>query len=166
MRTRAFACALMLVCIITNAKSLPSKYVLADRNPIKLGETVTLRWYFTGTKVMVSGGQFGSGADVTGITAVTDTPVKPTQYTFDVDYLGTPAGATDAAVKVPLHAKYSVTVQVVSGAEEPTVTYVNPYGWQVSYLKAWKRDNVELPDPANNALMYFQPEEDSIERLG
>src|SRR5260221_10626601 len=161
MRNGAFACAVMLVCIISNARALPSRNVVADRNPVKLGETVTLRWYFTGTKVMVSGGQFGSGTDVTGITSVTDTPVKPTQYTFDVDYLGTATGATDAVVKVPLHSKYSVTVQVVSGAEEPTVTYVNPYGWQVSSLKAWKRDNVELPDPANNALMYFQSEEDS-----
>src|SRR5258708_904836 len=165
MRIRALACALASVCIVSSARSLPTKYVVADHNPIKLGETVTLRWYFTGAKVVVSGGQFGSGTEVTGMTSVTDTPVRATQYNFDVDYLGTPAGATDAATNIPLHAKYSITVQIASAIVEPMATYVNPYGWQVSYLKGWKRDNVDLPDPANNALMYFQPEEDSIERL-
>jgi hypothetical protein len=50
------------------------------------GKPITLKWYFTGDKVMLSGGRFGKGVEVTGKTSITDTPRATTKYTFDVWY--------------------------------------------------------------------------------
>ena len=50
------------------------------------GKPITLKWYFTGEKVLLSGGRFGKGVVVTGKTAITDTPRATTRYTFDVWY--------------------------------------------------------------------------------
>ena len=157
--------AFSLLGLMCAGSANASEAVAADRNPVMLGQPVTLRWYFTGTKVVLSGGRFAAGTPVTGKTAITDKPTKTTKYTFVVDYLGTPAGAKDDSVKVPLHTSYSITVEVVDPKTMGLQTYTNPYGWSISYLNGWKRDKVELGDPANNALMYFQPEDDSVERL-
>jgi len=46
-----------------------------------------------------------------------------------------------------------------------TAAYTNPSGWQISYLKSWKCDKVEMPDPATSALVFFQGEDDAVERL-
>jgi hypothetical protein len=140
--------------------------IAADQNPISRGQTVTLRWYFTGKKVLVSGGRFGKGINVTGRTSLTDRPLKTTRYTFEVWYRGlTTAPKTNQKVVKPLHARYSVVVQVESGAAEGLTAYRDRYGWQVRYIAGWKPDGVPLPDPANNALIYFQKEDDSVERL-
>ena len=157
--------AISLLAVVCSTNAYASDAVSANRNPVMLGQPVTLNWYFTGTKVVLSGGRFALGTPVTGKTTITDKPTKTTKYTFAVDYLGTPAGAKDDSVKVPLHATYCITVEVVDPKVMGLQTYNNPYGWSISYLNGWKRDKVELGDPANNALMYFQPEEDSVERL-
>lgn len=80
------------------------------------GQTVTLKWYFTGTKVVVAGGRFGKGTEVTGRTSLTDTPQKTTRYTFDVWY---PDGKSAANPKPLLHAQYTATAEVGQSAKEP-----------------------------------------------
>jgi hypothetical protein len=65
-----------------------------------------------------------------------------------------------------LHARYSALVEVQPRGALGLTNYASPYGWKLSYLRGWKVDKVPVGDPARNALMYFQPEDDSIERLG
>ncbi len=179
MRSLALPLAAAIAAVAVPQLALADNEVVANRNPLPLGESVTLRWYFTGNKVVVSGGRFGKGVVVTGRTSLTDHPAQTTRYTFDVDFAGKPAGAptaqpnaTDAkpsvgadAKTVPLHARYSVVVEVYDPRAVGLKPYVDPHGWEVSVLNGWKRDAVNLPDPANNALMYFQQEDDSVERL-
>lgn len=81
------------------------------------GQTVTLKWYFTGTRVMVSGGRFGKGVEVTGRTTLTDTPQKTTRYTFDVWY---PDPKASPAGKTLIHAQYTALAEVRSAPKEPT----------------------------------------------
>jgi hypothetical protein len=140
--------------------------VVAEPSVVFAGDPVTLRWYFTGKKVTVSGGRFGTGVVVTGRTTISDRPKKTTRYTFNVDYLGEKTDpATGKKEIAPLHATYAVVAQVAPPIKADISTYRDRYGWQIASLKDWKRDPVNFPDPANNALMYFQKEDDSVERV-
>jgi len=85
--------------------------------PCAPGQTVTLKWYFTGTKVLVSGGRFGKGVEVTGRTTLTDTPQKTTRYTFDVWY---PDPKSITTPKALLHAQYTATAEVGLAVKELT----------------------------------------------
>jgi uncharacterized protein YkwD len=87
--------------------------VSVEPNPVPAGQTVTLRWYFTGERVLLSGGRFGKGTVVTGRTSMTDRPRKTTRYAFDVWY----HPATGRQAKETLHSQYTVTVQVAGSAE-------------------------------------------------
>lgn len=71
--------------------------VAASSNYVAPGQTVTLRWYFTGQKVTVSGGNFGKGKIVTGKSFLVDRPLKTTRYTFDVWYKPTPPKPAESA---------------------------------------------------------------------
>ncbi len=157
------SCALALLAPPTASPS--AEAVAADQNPIARGQSVTLHWYFTGKKVVVSGGRFGKGQVVTGHTSLTDRPLKTTRYTFDVWYRGQAPSSTGKTVNQPLHTRYSVVVEVQSGALSHFAAYHDRFGWQISHLAGWKHDSVPLADPANNALIYFQQEDDSVERL-
>jgi hypothetical protein len=140
--------------------------VVAEPPVIFAGDPVTLRWYFTGKKVTVSGGRFGKGVAVTGRTTISDRPKKTTRYTFNVDYMGERTDpATGKKEIAPLHATYTVVAQVAPPIKADLSTSRDKYGWQITSLKGWKRDPVSFPDPANNALMYFQKEDDSVERV-
>lgn len=123
------------------------------------GQSITLRWYFTGTKVVVSGGRFKTGVVVTGKTSLTDTPLKTTRYTFDVWYHA-PAAASDPNPKdQPLvHAQYSAVAEV-----QKITTYRDTTGWQITYLKGWQKDS--FSPGTGSYVFYFQPEEDAVERL-
>jgi hypothetical protein len=152
------------LCVVSaTAFASPDKApeaIAIQPNPFKPGQTVTLHWLFTGNKVTVSGGRFGKGTVVTGKTLLTDKPTSTTKYTFDVWYPD-PEKSADSKTGKLLHAAYTVVAQVMP----PLTTYRDTRGWQIDLLKGWKRDNVALPDPAHNALMYFQVEDDSVERL-
>ncbi len=82
--------------------------------PSAPGQTITLKWYFTGSKVMVAGGRFGKGTEVTGKTTLTDTPQKTTRYTFDVWY------PNPAAPKTQVHTQYTATAIVGEAIKELT----------------------------------------------
>jgi hypothetical protein len=143
-----------------------AKAVVAEPAAIYAGQQVTLRWYFTGKKVTVAGGRFGAGQVVTGKTAISDKPSKTTRYTFTADYVGQKENPVTGKIEEkPLRAVYTVVVEVAPPLKMETITYRDRYGWKINSLKDWKRDPVSLADPANNALMYFQQEDDSVERM-
>src|SRR2546430_6797420 len=148
-----------------NAPKAPNEIAVSP-NPVQPGHPVTLVWYFTGNKVVVSGGRFGKGTVVTGKSRLTDTPAKTTRYTFDVWYTGQKTNVATGKVEMaPLHAQYFAVAEVMAPIPSDLQTYRDARGWQVTILKGWKCDAVSMPDPANNALLYFQPEYDSVERL-
>ena len=103
------------------------------------GQTVTLKWYFTGTKVMVAGGRFGKGTEVTGRTTLTDTPQKTTRYTFDVWY---PDPKSAAVPKAQIHVQYTATAEVGEIAKEPTEEQI---AYQVLELLNKERAANNLP---------------------
>ncbi len=159
---------LIKVSLFFGILSLPVIPALAQPNAIEVepnpstpGRAVTFRWYFTGTKVVVSGGRFGRGINVTGRTSLIDHPRATTRYTFNVWYRGLGVAASGHKPKiVPLYAKYSLVVVVV-----PLAWYHDPHGWYIGYLPGWKHDNVYTPDEGSDGLVYFQQADDSIERL-
>jgi hypothetical protein len=158
------SCTLTLLAPPT-APTTPAA-VVADKNVITRGQSVTLRWYFTGQKVVVAGGRFGKGQVVTGRTSLTDHPLKTTRYTFDVWYRGEATSPeTKQRTIMPLHAHYTVLVEVESGVTPGLASYQDRFGWQIHHLAGWKHDSVPLSDPQNNALIFFQQEDDSVERL-
>ena len=122
------------------------------------GQAVTLRWYFTGTKVMVSGGRFGKGTVVTGKHELTDRPVKTTRYIWDVWYKPAPDPARPDVKPAQIHAQYSAIVAV-----DRLVSYHGSEGFNIQYLRGWRTDSF-APEPGSK-VYYFQPEEDSVERL-
>ncbi len=264
------------------------------------GKPITIKWYFTGEKVLISGGRFGKGTVVTGKNSVTDTPQATTRYTFDVWYRvpvaaaspapnvlsgvakgpgskaiqipsvtlpapgsmfpakapaqGTPTGVmpvatvptpqpkeggskaihiqevilpspgsvvpvkspsptASAAVPSPAshgntppavvptappavqapgtalpagspavpnggvqapptapaftlqHVQYTTYAEVWSGIYPAMNSYRDSHGWQVNFLSGWKRDNVPTAAEGSDGLVYFQQEDDSVERL-
>jgi hypothetical protein len=149
-----------------SVKAAPgSNAVAVEPNLISPGQTITLRWYFTGTKVVVAGGRFGKGMVVTGKTSVTDHPRKTTRYTFDVWYrTNVVSPTTGKKTLATLHQQYTAVAEV-SVALPGLHSYKDPHGWQVSYLIGWKRDHVTTPDEGSDGLVFFQKEDDSVERL-
>jgi hypothetical protein len=139
------------------------KEVVAEPAAITPGQLITLRWYFTGDKVTVSGGRFGKGVVVTGRQKLTDKPLKTTRYTYDV-YYHAPATLPDGRKEIrPLHARYDVVVEVV--AMPPLSLYHASCGWQVNYLNGWQKASIDTADQPKDGLVFFQPEEDAVERL-
>lgn len=160
-RTTYFA----LTCLAMMAVSLPrfakaAGEIAMDPPASTPGQTVALRWYFTGTKVVISGGRFKAGTVVTGKSSINDAPLKPTRYDFDVWYHPTEPPADVAKL---VHAHYSVVANVVLNAPKIS-SYKDPRGWSVRYVGTWNRD-VSTPDDGQNSLIFFQPEMDSVERI-
>jgi hypothetical protein len=129
------------------------------------GGAIKLRWLFTGDKVVVSGGRFGKGVEVTGKSELTDTVKISTTYKFDVWYKVPTAGPSGEITQKPVHVQYTAFAKVAKPTPIVLKTYRDPYGWQVAHMADWKSDREKLPDPANNALVFIQKEDDSVERL-
>ena len=154
---RFVLCAL---CLLGPMAARAEREVVAEPEIVPAGETVTLRWFFTGDKVVVTGGRFGKiGTVVTGKTSVTDRPTKTTRYVFNVNYKGKDA----AGVLRPLKATYFVVVEIAPPLP-PMQPYKNPHGWQIAYQKGWKVNPYYRPDKGLD-LTYFQVEEDALERV-
>jgi hypothetical protein len=128
------------------------------------GQTVKLRWYFTGTKVLVSGGRFGAGLVVTGKTLITDTPRVTTVYRFDVYYTVTKPDELGEMKTQALHQHYSVTALVDNSPPDHFKQYIGTRGWKIDYLAGWHCD-VSTPDNGTKSLVFFQKEFDSVERM-
>jgi len=153
-----------LIALIAPSFAFAAGEVVADPPVITPGQTVTLRWYFTGTRVVVAGGRFAAGTTVTGKTAISDTPKKTTRYTFDVYYKGTETNAQGERVVGPLHQQYVVVAQVDTSPPDQFKVYSNPKGWKIGYFADWRLD-VSPSDSSDETLIFFQKELDSIERM-
>ncbi len=249
---------LFCLCSVQNARAADA--IAVEPAYVTPGKSITLKWYFTGEKVLLSGGRFGKGVVVTGKTAISDTPRTTTKYTFDVWFKAAPPKPVETKVadpklpdpkvsdtkapdpkvsdpkpsdpkvsdpkvpdpkasdpkvpdpKVPdpktpvikttdpgnagpkvvqttgpaaqaaspkaaapadttpaepvlKHVQYSTYAEVWSGVYPPMKSYRDTHGWAVSCLSDWKRDNVPTAAEGSDGLNYFQPEDDSVERL-
>jgi hypothetical protein len=153
-----------LIALIAPTSSQAAGEVIAEPTVVTPGQTVTLRWYFTGTKVLVAGGRFGTGTLVTGKTAISDTPKKTTKYTFDVYYKGTETNALGERVMAPQHQQYVVVAQVDTSPPDHFKTYSDSHGWRIGYFADWRLD-VSPSESSDETLIFFQREVDSIERM-
>ncbi len=137
--------------------------IAAEPSTVTPGQTVTLKWYFTGDKVILSGGRFGQGTVVTGRQQITDKPTKTTRYIFDVTYHGLAPDSEGKQVRKQLHAHYNVVVEVF---RMPSMhAYHASCGWLVNYVDGWQHVTIPTADMKKDGLVFFQPEEDSVERL-
>jgi hypothetical protein len=163
MRSR-FLALIGLLVVAACGTARAANEITCDQNPIAPGETVKLKWFFTGNKVVVSGGGFGKGVVVTGKTSITDKPKKTTRYTFTTNYTAEQTDkVTGKITRKPLKAVYSILIEV-----EPQASWLQTYKgsqWQVGFRRGWKRDSVPLPDGTKDGLVYFQPEDDALERM-
>jgi hypothetical protein len=151
-------CLLALPAFGGARADLEPKSVAVEPGVTMPGQPILLRWYFTGTKVVVSGGRFGKGAVVTGKSELTDRPERTTRYTFDVWFKPAPDPA-NPEVKPPLsHAQYTAVAAV-----DKLTSYHASEGFDVRYLKGWRTDS--FSPEYGSKVYYFQPEEDSVERL-
>lgn len=157
-------CVIGLLSVFLPALAHASGEVVAEPPVITPGQSVKLRWYFTGTRVVVAGGRFGTGMTVTGKTSLTDTPRKTTRYTFDVYYNGTETNSKGERITGPLHQQYVVVAQVDTSPPIHMTSYRDPHGWKIDYFTEWHCD-ISTPDTGNKGLMFFQKEDDSVERM-
>ncbi len=163
MISRALTLVICVLCLVVGKVAFAANEITCDKNPIAPGETVNLRWFFTGNKVVVSGGSFGKGVVVTGKTGITDKPKTTTRYTFTNNYTAEKKDTSGKTVRTPIKAVYSIVIEV-----EPTNAWLTPYSagrYQVSIRRGWKTDAVNLPGEPKDALVYFQKEDDSVERM-
>jgi hypothetical protein len=100
---------------------------------------------------------------VTGRQKLTDTPTKTTRYTYDVFYKAPVTLPDGRKMDGPQHAHYEVVVNVVP--MPPVAHYHAACGWQVDYLSGWKRAQIPTPDQPKDGLVFFQQEDDAVERL-
>lgn len=137
----------------------------ASPNPASPGQAVTIVWHFVGDKILLQGGRFGLGANVTALKSATDHPRKTTRYVVVAWYRPAKDGRPAPPGARQVHVRYEVVVRVEAPTPEPLSIYRDPQGWQVKCPAGWRHDIVRLPDPANNALVFFQKEQDSVERI-
>lgn len=130
---------------------------------ISPGQTATLKWYFGGVKLTISGGQFAVGTVITGRQSLKVSPKKTTTYLFDLYYhpgVAVEAQKTDTGKLV--HVQYKATIEVLSGTQPGMLSYKGSHGWRVNYQTGWKA----MPNrEGSDDLIYFQQEEDAVERL-
>ncbi len=153
----AFCLSTVTACQLSHAELEP-RAVAVEPGITKPGQPILLRWYFTGIRVLVSGGRFGKGAVVTGKSQLTDHPEKTTKYTFDVWYRPPPNPAKPDVKPAQVHVQYTAVAAV-----DRIATYHGAEGFDVRYLDGWRTDSFS-PEPGSK-VYYFQAEEDSVERL-
>jgi hypothetical protein len=138
----------------------PIAAVYAEPNPALPGQTVELHW--TAGSAVIKGGKFGSGTEVKD-TSAEDKPAKTTMYVIS-PVTASSKNKTKKAAAAPFK-RTVVPVQILEGALPKIATYTDTRGWRLDVISGWNRYVVSLPDPVNNALIYFQREEDDVERL-
>ncbi len=137
----------------------------ASPNPTSPDRPVTLTWHFVGDKIVISGGRFAKGVDVTTRKFVVDKPHRTTRYRVDVWYRTEKVVGKPNTPSRKVHAFYEVVVTISSSSLGSLKLYTDQQGWKLKYPAGWRHDVVHLPDPSNNSLVYFQKEEDRVERL-
>lgn len=136
--------------------------IAASPAAIAPGQSSTLKWYFNGKKITVSGGSFAPGTSVTGKQTLTVNPKKTTKYLFDVYYYPElPMNKQATGIGKLTHVQYAVTVEVL-GPMPGLLSYKGTHNWRVNYQMGWKPMTNE---GANDDLVWFQAEEDAVDRL-
>lgn len=150
-----FTLFVLLASAFAHAAEVPP--IEVSPNPFKPGQTVTIRWNFSGKKLVISGGTFGKGKVVTGKSSIKDKPKATTRYTVTSTY------PDPKSPKKLLTAKYTL----VAEREEPLLlsTYTAKRGWKISYPRGWRDDHVNTPEEGRDGLIFFQKEEDALERI-
>ena len=142
-------CLLALPAFTAARGELEPRPIAVEPGAVAPGQAITLRWYFTGTKVLLTGGRFGKGTVVTGKSQITDTPTKTTRYTFDVWYPA-PVDKTKPAEKpIQIHQQY-----VAVAAVDNLVHFTAPEGFDLKCLKGWRRDHYAGDD--GTSLYWLQ----------
>jgi hypothetical protein len=149
---------------IPPADEAPRLAVVVEPRQITVGETVSVKFNFAADKVLITGGRFPKGRPVTNKTRLDDKPTQSTVYIVDAWYRPQAPGETKPAAK-QIHVRYTASVNVLPSLPAPTVYKHKSGGWQVQLPKGWRADGVSLPNPKQNALVFLQPTEDSIERI-
>lgn len=139
--------------------------VTAEPNPCLPGQTVTFTLPTGMTRGTVSGGRFGSRREIKKSESLLDFPRKETLYTFDIWSAPESAGNAKQSSKPEQHQQVKVTVAVYSGTFPKLTTYQNPQRWRIDTVIGWIRNVIPQPDPATESLIYFQPQDDSPERV-
>jgi hypothetical protein len=140
--------------------------VTIESSYIVPGQSVVFHLPAGAKKVVAYGGRFGKGLDVTKETNLTDEPVKTTTYGFDIFDQAVPAKGSKKRAPSPKASKhFQVTAEVYSGKFPPLSTYNDTRGWHIDTIAGWNAYPSQLPDPANNALIYLEQQEDGPERM-
>lgn len=130
------------------------------------GQSVVFHFPPGAKKVVAYGGRFGKGLDVTKEKNLTDEPLKTTDYGFDIFNQAKPEKGGKAKTQEPKpSAHFHVTAEVYTGKFPPLTTYNDTRGWHIDTIAGWNAYPSELPDPANNALIYLEQQEDGAERV-
>lgn len=143
-----------------------TKVLTVEPDMLLPGQSATFRWPAGATRVTASGGGFGYQKSFAGQTMATDTVYHTTTYRFNLWYPEDTSPSGIAGLHHPVgHQEVEVTVPVYRGNYPAIKTYHSPHRWGIDYLADWKYFDVPFDDPANNDLIYFEREEDSMERL-
>lgn len=120
------------------------------------GQSVTFYLPRGAIRIRVAGGGFQSETDLTGQSLATDTPSQTSVYRFTY-WICTESGARRRTEVVP--------VTRLVGAFPRLATYWDWRRWRIDCVAGWNRYVTPQTDPANNGLIFFQPVEDSPERI-
>jgi hypothetical protein len=150
-----------------NTATAAPEGVTAEPNPALPGQTVTFRRPDGAKRVVVSGGGLGRITDVTQRAVVTTAPWKTATYKFDLWFpMKSEEPTTAKRRRVPMfHRQETVLVHVYDGQFPRLATYHDTRGWHIDCVAGWRRYVTPFEDPANNALVFFEPQEDTAERL-
>jgi hypothetical protein len=111
-------------------------------------------------RVRAIGGGFGAGLDDDGDGPLTSAVWKPTNYKFKV-WMPAAKGSAQQARMV----ESALTVGVSAGRFPPLATYWDWRHWKIDVPDGWSRYASGGQDPAQSALIYFERDEDSPERV-
>jgi hypothetical protein len=139
--------------------------VTAEPNPCLPGQTVTFYLPAGAKRATVRGGRYTHSQEIQADDPVSDEPKKTTTYVFDVVTPGESAGTGNATPKPAQRQEFRVAVDVLTGAFPKLVTYRNPQHWHIDTVVGWIRNVIPQADPATESLIYFQPQDDSPERV-
>jgi hypothetical protein len=139
--------------------------VTAEPNPCLPGQTVTFTLPDGAIRCVIKGGKYEHTTEFKPDEIITDEPKKETAYIFDVLLAANTASGGNTGTKATQHQQYKVTVSVYAGKFPRLVTYRNPQHWHIDTVAGWIRDVIPQPDPATQSLIYFQPQDDSPERV-
>lgn len=153
--------------------TVPESLIVTEPNPVLPGQTVTFHMPTGVARVVASGGGFGHETDVTDRPLITDTPKQTTHYAFTLWFdnktmakaAGKPAGKMARKPTPQKTLKQAVQVHVYEGTFPAIATYRDPRHWRVDCIAGWNRYVTPEADPANNALIFFQSQEDNPERI-